>query len=85
MWEKTKRNLGEFSSNLCKGLLLNDAMKPQQSFATEMKTHLVRWLSRFDCCDVPTPSNILSLLDQLSQYEFLTDGTNCHDAPRNPS
>jgi len=52
--------------------LLNEAMKPQQPFDTKLKTCLVNLFSRFDCREVPTPSNILLLIDQVSQYEFVT-------------
>ncbi len=52
--------------------MLDTAIKCDTSFPDTLKCRLNALFYRYDCREEPSPSNILKLVDQVAQYEFLT-------------
>lgn len=61
----------DYLSNV-ESTMLDTAIKCDTSFPDSLKSRLNALFYRYDCREEPSTSNILKLVDQVAQYEFLT-------------
>ena len=43
-----------------------------KAFPTGLQDELMTTLAQFDCRSLPTPSNMMSVIEQSAQYQFIT-------------